>query len=272
MDESGNRRSDRIFTLVQIRVSGEDTEGIPFVEETATIAIGQHGASIHLTHAVLPDQVLRIRNLRNGIEESFRVVGEVQRSFGTRREWGVEILNPQSGIWGMDFTPPPEGVQPKVLVRCVDCASVAFRPLSAMDYSVLLTKGMISGHCERCDQMTRWKPSEEPPAGQDVFFPTRRGSVDADQRKTQRLRLAMRMRVQNSKGDTDFVQTIDVSKTGACFLSTRQYRVGEEVSITFPYSRNQKPVHTAARIVWCQEIPTGRLYGVNCEEPKTSAQ
>jgi hypothetical protein len=61
---------------------------------------------------------------------------------------------------------------------------------------------------------------------------------------------------------TDVAQTRDVSKAGLCFLSTKIFSVGDEISIVLPFAFNQVPVETRGRIVWSALSATGRYYGV----------
>ena len=106
MNNLGRRRTERILAPIRIRVIGNDMSGVSFAEETVTVSFNQQGARISLVHSLLPDDVVLVTNLENGIEEEFRVVGAFQEVFGNRREWGVEAVNPNGGIWGVEFTPP----------------------------------------------------------------------------------------------------------------------------------------------------------------------
>src|SRR6202142_674474 len=108
MNILGRRRSERILAPVRIRVIGNDRSGVSFSEETVTVSFNQQGARISLVHSLLPDDVILVTNLENGIEEEFRIVGAFQQVFGNRREWGVEAVNPNSGIWGIEFSHNPD--------------------------------------------------------------------------------------------------------------------------------------------------------------------
>ena len=153
------RRSDRILGPIRIRVIGNDASGISFSEETETISFNQQGARISLTHGLLPDDIVLIKNLGNEIEEEFRVVGGFQQVFGGRQEWGVEALNTASEIWGIEFVAPAEGLEPKVLIECAACKTAAHGALSSIEYEVLLSTGLITRHCMRCGETTRWGPA-----------------------------------------------------------------------------------------------------------------
>jgi len=262
MAEAERRRSERILAPVRIRVIGNDVSGVAFSEETATVSFNQQGARIILTHSLLPDDIILIKNLATGIEEEFRVVGAFQHIFGNRREWGVELLDQSSQIWGIQFAPPIEGVQPKVLIECAACKKVAQSPMSSIEYDVLLATGLVSRHCDRCGETTRWKPSEQP-LTPEVIAASKPVSAERERRKVRRLRLVMTLRVRDSWGAADIAQTRDVSKAGLCFLSNKRFQVGEEVHITLPFAANQSPVETRGKIVWSTQAATGWYYGVS---------
>jgi PilZ domain len=262
MQEDQKRRTDRVLAPVRIRVIGNDVSGVSFSEETITVSFSQGGARISLTHPLLPDDVILIRNLANDIEEEFRVVGAFQQVFGDRREWGVEAINPESGIWGIAYAPPTEGVQPRVLIECAACKKALQSPLSTIEYDVLLATGLISRHCDRCNETTRWKPSDQAATSEIAREPAPVDLPFKERRMSRRLNLAMRLRVRNSWGVTDIAQTRNVSKGGLCFLSAKIFNVGDELFITLPFADNQAPVETPSRVVWTKVVDSGRLYGV----------
>jgi hypothetical protein len=262
MPEEQKRRTDRVLAPVRIRVIGNDVSGVSFSEETVTVSFSPGGARISLTHPLLPDDIILIKNLANDIEEEFRVVGAFQQVFGDRREWGVEALNPESGIWGIDYTPPAEGLQPKVLVECAACKNAIQSPLSTIEYDVLLATGLISRHCDRCKETTRWKPSDQPVTSEMIRESARVAPPSTERRKSRRLKLVMRLRVRNSWGVTDIAQTRNVSKGGLCFVSTKVFNVNDELFITLPFADNQAPVETPAKVVWTRLADAGRYYGV----------
>jgi hypothetical protein len=264
MTDFGRRRTERILAPVRIRVIGNDATGVSFAEETVTVSFNQQGARISLTNSLLNDDIVLLRNLENGIEEEFRVVGPLEHVFGGRREWGVEAVDANSGIWGVEFTPNVDAVQPKVLIECAACKTAMQSTLSSIEYDVLLATGLLSRHCDRCNETTRWKPSTQ------VVTPEILGrSAKAlappgkDRRRTRRLKLTMQLRVRNSWGVIDVAQTRDVSKAGLCFISSQRFSLADELYITLPYSQNQAPMETRAKIIWTAEGTSGRFYG--CE-------
>jgi len=259
----GVRRSDRILWPVPIRVTGTDHLTIPFVEETVTVSINQHGACISLTHSLLPDQIILIKNLSNGTEEGFRVIGGGEQVFGDRWEWRVEATRPESNIWGIEFNPPAEEVQLKVLIECGTCHNVAYRTLTSMEYTLLLSLGMISHHCAPCGQTTRWKPKAQAPEEARSTRKVKAAPPGAKARKVRRLELTMRVYVRDSQGVVDAVQTLDVSKGGLAFVSSRDFKIGDSVFIGIPFADSKKTAETKGTILWSATTALGRTHGVN---------
>jgi hypothetical protein len=269
MDATGRRRSDRILIPLPIRVTGIDASGQPFEEEAVTVNCNQHGACISLIRSLVPEQRLRIRNLQNGLEDEFRVVGALRQVFGERWEWGVEALDPENNIWGIQFTPPPEAIQPKALICCVACESTVLASVSSVEYDVLLFTGTISRHCDRCGETTRWQPCQPQSTGELADMASRSVPVKQERRIHRRLKLAMLLRVRDSRGETETVQTEDVSKGGLCFSSKREYYVGGEICCTLPFAEKSTSAETRGRIVWRRRTSRGFLYGVMFIKAKT---
>jgi hypothetical protein len=263
MNILGRRRTERILAPIRIRVIGNDISGVSFAEETVTVSFNQQGARISLVHALLPDDIILVTNLENSIEEEFRVVGAFQQVFGSRREWGVEAVNPDSGIWGMEFVPDRTGIQPRILIECAACKTAAQTTLSSIEYEVLLATGLISRHCDRCSETTRWKPSEQQ-VTEEILVRSHKAASQGVRtpRRTRRLKISMQLRVRNAWGVVDIAQTRDVSKAGLCFASTQRFSPGDDIYITLPYALNQAPVETKGRVVWTGEGTAGKFYGV----------
>ena len=254
------RRSDRIHVQIPVRLTGKDKSGAEFEEETVTVNINRHGACITLTQYIEPEQSVLVKNLRNGLEQAFRVVGIVRQVFGNRAEWGMELTDPAVDFWEVEFSPPPESVEPKVLLECKVCAKAVLGFVSRLEFELLLHTGLISRHCEECKETTRWQPSE-PPLPPEIA--RRVSPVEHERRMTRRLRISMHLRLTGASGDSETVQTADVSKGGLCFFSKKPHHVGELVSLVLPYDEGKGPSQTRGKIVWSRGIPGATLYGVS---------
>lgn len=243
-----------------------DALGDSFEEETITISVNKHGACISLQHTLRREQAIQILNLENGISTSFRVVGELRQVFGDRREWGVETHCPDCNIWGLEFDPMPNDAQPKVLISCTECRKGALTPLTSIEYDVLLYTGVISRHCEFCDQTTRWGPGGNPPEPVLIARTVRPTANPMERRKHRRHNVTILLRIRMENGESETVQTLDVSKGGLRFLSRRDYQVGSAVYLTLPSSEKASPTETRGCIVRAESRQRGTAYGVRFEK------
>jgi hypothetical protein len=106
---NNQRRSQRVLLSVHILAKGRRMDGEPFAEETHTVVVNVHGASIFLKENVKPAQPLTIRNLKSGEEVPCKVV-EVGSLHEGKREVGIEFLEPSRRFWRVAF--PPEDWSP----------------------------------------------------------------------------------------------------------------------------------------------------------------
>ena len=256
------RRSDRIYLQIPVRVSGTDARGGHFEEESVTVSVNEHGGCITLSHSLTPGQTIHVKNLLNHQEQECRVIALVREVFSDRAEWGTELTDPTIEFWGIKFTPPPESVEPKALIQCQACSQVVLAPLSSSGYDILLHTGMLSRHCDRCGETTRWQPRELPTAS-GTASPTAQALIHDERRRTRRRRLAMRLQLHRASGQTEIVRTSDVSKGGLSFFSPNVFRVGEKVSFILPFGKQKEPTDTQGHIAWARQNPEGGFYGVS---------
>src|SRR5579859_152985 len=260
------RRSWRILWPIPIRVTGTDYRGVSFIEDTVTVSVNQQGARISLTHPLLFEDVILIMNPRNGIEEEFRVVRECQKVFGQRQEWCVEAMNANSSIWGIDFNQLNAESKPMVLMACEECKNTAYTSLTLTEYLILLSVGMISHHCNCCGNTTRWKPRVDAPLAGGSAVRVRQATSGLEMRKTRRLEMTMNVFVRNGNGIAEMVQTRDVSKGGLCFVGSKDFKVGDDIYITFPFADTGNPADMKGKICWSAQESSGRSYGVKYVE------
>ena len=260
----GKRRSDRILAALPIRVSGCEPSGTHFSEETFTVSISQQAARFSLSHSLSLGDAVLIKNLRNGREEKFRVIRRCQQVIRDRQEWSVETANPNSRIWSIKFTQPAEEIQPKVLLECRTCCNTEQSPLTTLQYRALLSAGMVSRYCSGCGQTTHWRPNVRV-VEREVGLPKSKLALvgGVAMRKIRRLRMAMRVYVRNQRRISDIVQTRDVSKDGLCFVSSREFRAGDDVNVALSFDRPGEPAETTGKIVWCGQNFWGGLNGVS---------
>src|SRR5258708_31352921 len=109
---------------------------------------------------------------------------------------------------------------------------------------------MMSHHCNCCDQTTRWKPRVVASLAGGMGVNAQPESSNSAVRKVRRLGMAMTVHVRNSNGIAEMVQTRDVSKGGLCFVGSRDFEVGDDIYVTFPFSDTGNPSEVKGKVRW----------------------
>ena len=159
MVEFQTRRSCRVALSVPIRVFGVDYRGIDFTEEALTLIVNLHGAKIRMVHQLLPDSEIRLISHPTGQDSLFRVVSKLQSSELKFTYWGVENLDPEKNIWGVDIPELQAGDQVKVRVT-IECPTCSARESLRMDetpLAALQEKGGVERTCKACNTPGLWK-------------------------------------------------------------------------------------------------------------------
>jgi hypothetical protein len=104
------RRSQRVLMQVGVRIRGNDAQGKPFEEETATLAINAHGALIPLQARLVSGSQVHMQHKGTTQEQECHVVflGPVRSG---KAEIGLEFSAPCPTFWRVAF--PPEDWSPK---------------------------------------------------------------------------------------------------------------------------------------------------------------
>lgn len=152
------RRSTRLALSLPIRVYASDFKGTDFVEDSSTIVVNAHGAKIRLSHQLLPEEEIRMQSLKTGKEAVFRVVNRVGALEDRFTYWGVECMNPDYNVWGVQF--PAAGPDDQRSVRALlQCPVCRCREMVFLDEPLLESiqelGGLLRG-CLRCGQTGIW--------------------------------------------------------------------------------------------------------------------
>ena len=266
------RRSNRLMLTVPLRVRGVDENGDSFDCDAQTIDISRHGARIRIVRALASGQHIRVTNMINRREASFRVAGplapmtEKGGDFGvmgpitaqaeSQSEWGMESLDPNSDLWGIRFPPPPpsEDSEPKALLVCRECGAAELVRLSLIEVEVLETAGIFSRLCSNCQTTTPWgfaeieNPKNEPaPAGA--------AASSVERRRHRRAVLQLPILIRDYFGGVEIAKTENVSKSGVCFATEKNYYLGEGILVACPYDKKSQNIEVTAQVVNRQDIP-----------------
>ncbi|MDR3676320.1 MAG: hypothetical protein P4N24_12575 [Acidobacteriota bacterium] len=159
MTEIQTRRSCRVAMSVPVRVFGVDYRGIDFTEDAHTLTVNRHGAKIRMSHQLIPDSEIRLISQSTGRDSVFRVVSKLQCSELPFTYWGIESLDPEDNIWGVDIPKllPGNQLNVRVMMACPTCS---FREFLRTDETLLASlqeKGGVDRKCRICDATGLWK-------------------------------------------------------------------------------------------------------------------
>jgi hypothetical protein len=98
------RRALRVLMRVRIRVSNHGTDASKFDEQTHTLAVNAHGASILLSASVKNGQRINLVNEATGDKAECMIAYVGQRHEG-RMEVGVCFVVPNPKFWHVTFPP-----------------------------------------------------------------------------------------------------------------------------------------------------------------------
>ena len=264
------RRSERLLLTVPIVVEGDEAAGSRFTESTRTLVINREGARIYLKHAVAPGTTVVVSSQVGRRSAKFRIVGPTQPKTQEGGEWGIECLDPNTNLWGIEFPPPDwEPGMCNALIECKRCHAKKLYPLSLVEHEVLGISGLLVRMCDACGESTAWGFSELPTAASAVPLPADGSSETAPasssaHRSHNRVALQMPIRVRNYYGIEEFLRSENVSRGGLCYISDKSYEIGEILLVTCPYEGGGENIEVRARVVRRQERPgSGRcIYGV----------
>ncbi len=109
--DPGRRRSMRVLLSVPITVTGKNSAGHEFMEQTRTLVVNAHGALITLAAQIVPGQQIQIVNKATDESLLCRVV-HISAPQAGRMQLGVEFQIPSPSFWQIDF-PPEDWVAPE---------------------------------------------------------------------------------------------------------------------------------------------------------------
>lgn len=277
MPPEGIRRSGRIPKEIAILLLGSDTEGRGFAEETKTIVLSRHGASLLSRNKLVPEQEMFLRYLGTNKEAEVRLVGQIgERSDGYI--YGVAFVDQRLNFWDLEFPPatPSEKQASKALLECSGCQTRESVDLDVLEQDVYAVNEGILRYCKRCLLQTIWKqvrggfaaefpasiPAPPPPPApaqepQPAVPPP--PPPPKNRRREVRARVNLKACIRFS-GSEEIVACEDMSRGGLCFKSRTHYMEKSVIEVAAPYSPGSQPIFAFAEIMHVQELPKERRF------------
>lgn len=273
------RRSERLFLSIPIRVTGTNPKGRDFSEDCVSVDVSHHGARLRLKNALVADDVINITNLKNGQEARFRVVGRVGQPNPDLpyADWGVECVDPNIVIWGVELKEnPAEDIAVSALLQCSVCLVISSFLLTHKDVGAAAASAFLRRDCPRCGRETLWtyvtsdrrSPSTDAPKPVVDEGAERR---ERERRTEKRLSVQVPIRIRSPEGNVEVTKTVNLSASGARFLSAHDYSKGAMVFVAAPYREGEDAIEMRATIehVEAPASETGkRLVGIKAYDVK----
>jgi hypothetical protein len=275
MGEADRRGTERVMLEIPIRVMSFASGGRGFTEDTRTVQVNQAGARIALRHRVTTGDEIRIINLANLLEADFRVVGQVRLDRGEVSEWGVECLEKDRNVWGIDFPSPldPTSPQAGALLQCQGCKREVLQVLTLVEADILESTGAVQRLCEQCGQFSSWAhadvirrpqtPSPETAAAPPPS-PAEPWEAKAERRAHKRVAVKLPVLVRNHAGEQAVSKSENISKGGLAVCLHLRLAVGEIVTIACPYTQGDENLLQKAEVRRRVSVTADRkwLYGL----------
>src|SRR5271165_1427149 len=154
---AGVRRSGRIAKEIKIFLSGTDTTGRFFSEETKTVVLSRHGAGILSKRKLASDELLSIRLFGTSAEARMRLVGQIGQEV-CGYTYGVEFLDPELDFWELKFPPPPQWhSDPDSALECSVCYDRQMVSQNEIEADVYALLQNILRFCAKCGTSTVWR-------------------------------------------------------------------------------------------------------------------
>jgi PilZ domain len=278
---SEKRRTERLSIKVPISVTGEDTSGRHFEEQTTVRDVSRLGGRVLLKGIPQDGTRLVIANLATGVKGTFRTTGSYPVGTGGLREWGVQQVDNEANVWDVLFeevTEPGLDSGASALLVCTTCGQRVFARLRRSEYRMLELKFVIRRPCDRCDTVTDWvvgicedddddspptavKASERNPLQAAKPMPQ---SAGAERRRSPRFALKVPLLVSSPGGPSDLTVAEDVSRSGLRFASSVEAMPGSRLQVIIGYGVADSPPVHAYRIVWRNPMHKSAryMYGV----------
>ncbi len=260
------RRSGRVSAAIPIQLTGADTEGLQFMEDTTTVTLSRYGAAILSKRKLAPQQEFFIRRPDTNKEGEVRIVGVIEEHADVYI-YAVGFVDPEINLWGIEFPPStaPGETEHSILMACSGCQGREVVPLGELAFGIIEAEEGVLRYCKRCQTSTQWKPAtgdaaSPPPSPQVKQEPQAEPlPKPSERRRYLRAKVSTRACIRYL-GSEDEVVCEDISRGGICFKSRRRYSKGMSVEVAAPYAPGTQSIFVPGRIAYVQELPEMSLF------------
>ena len=260
MDNCEKRSTDRVTTAIRLLVSGQDSSGSFFLEETRTVVVSLHGARIIIKQLIGPNTEVLVRNIATGDEADMQIIGQVAAQ-PEGYHYALRFLGATDNFWGIDFPPvsEAEAAAGRVLLVCANCHTSAVVCLNEFELEVFESHGAITFPCKKCRNQTSWTspnqervipsvPASPPVVNEPEPAPAPPKADGRERRRDKRLPLNMKACIRTDRFGEEEVVTENVSKNGFAFNSFHKYPVSMVLEVSLPFAHGAGNIFSPAKI------------------------
>jgi len=270
IDET-DRPQQRVKASIPVRVRGMSTRHKFFDEASETRYVGKASLITRIQNFVDLETELHVVNLNNNLGGTYRVTWINLEGQEGWHDIGLEQIEAEANIWE-NAVPSGEETPvapfPHAWLQCQRCHGGKLTPVPEAEVEFILDGFVISRPCDTCKATTPWgfTPAADGKASD--------GEGGKEMRGTGRAPLNMQVKVlRGSYGSAleDLCETINISRVGACFLTHKGYKVGEQVKVILPYKEGDVAIPVPARVVRLDKTKDGSFNSVaiQLEEKKS---
>ena len=265
------RKTERIFRRIPVRLRGLDELGKSFSEDTTTMEINRDGARVPLRNVPPFGATLEMTNLSKNMTTASRVTRRCPQSYSGLPEWAIEFSQPVPDFWGIAFEESSKELELVVsaLLVCKPCGQKEMANLSLAEYEGLGQEYFLSRPCSICGRATNWEVAARD-EGKPVAAAAPAGSgtpareATEERRHVRRLMLKAPVFVTAPGGASELLEAQDFSKHGLSFLSSLELESGDQVRVSVGHGVAESPSVRNCLVIWRKpRQKSGKyLYGV----------
>ncbi|MFB3921615.1 MAG: PilZ domain-containing protein [Terriglobia bacterium] len=260
IDET-DRPPQRVKAGIPVRVRGMSTRNKFFDEATETSYVGISSLITRIQNFVDLETELHIVNLNNNLSGTYRVMWFNVEGREGWHDLGLEQIEAEVNMWESVLAASEAGDAPlpHAWLQCQRCHGGKLTPVHEAEQEFIYDGFVISRPCDACKATTPWgfTPAEESKPANGEGGKEARGSG----------RAPLNMKIKVTRGSygsmlEDLCETLNVSRTGACFLTRKGYKVGEQVKVIIPYKEGDVAIPVSARVVRLGKTEDGAFNSV----------
>jgi len=266
------RSSDRVTTVIQIRIFGADLQGRAYSADARTLLVSRNGALILVDRNLTPQEEIMIHRELTGKESPAQIVGQVRRE-PDGFVYGVRLLDTSINLWDIEFVPLTEEQQAvgRTLLECAKCRFREVVYLEEFETEVFHANRYIYHDCKRCREATIWNETAHEPTGKKgIAWPSpppppppqpTAGTRTKNEPQHNRIHCNLQACIRYKQYyDEEILEVNDVSRGGISFTTRKYLAPGTQIDVAIPYSPGMANICVPAEIVRIKELPDKGLY------------